>query len=45
MHDEMKDGVADFLSRYSNAELSVLSKMLRDLLDTEKVGVRIAVRE
>jgi DNA-binding MarR family transcriptional regulator len=45
MHDEMKRGLEDFLSRYSNAELSVLTKMLRDLLATEKVGVRISVRE
>jgi hypothetical protein len=29
------------LSRYSNAELSVLSKMLRDFLSAQKVGVRI----
>jgi hypothetical protein len=41
----MNRGVADLLSRYGNAELSVLTKMLRDLLATEKVGVRIAVRE
>jgi len=45
MHDEMKRGVGEFLCRYSNAELSVLTKMLRDLLATEKVGVRFAVRE
>jgi hypothetical protein len=45
MHDEMKRGIGEFLCRYSNAELSVLTKMLRDLLATEKVGVRIAVRE
>jgi DNA-binding MarR family transcriptional regulator len=45
MHDEMKRGLDDFLSRYSNAELSVLEKMLRDLLATKKVGVRIAIGE
>lgn len=45
MHDEMKRGLDDFLSRYSNAELSVLTKVLRDLLATDKVGVRIAVGE
>ena len=45
MHDEMKRGLDDFLSRYSNAELSVLTKVLRDLLATEKVGVRITVGE
>ena len=36
MHDEMKRGVGDFLPRYSNAELQVLAKMLRDLLAAEK---------
>lgn len=36
MHDEMKRGLNDFLSRYSKAELSVLEKMLRDLLATKK---------
>ena len=41
MHDEMKRGVVDFLSRYNNAELSVLTKMLRDFLSAQKVGVRI----
>src|SRR6478752_3114306 len=41
LHGEMKRGVADFLSRYSNADLLVLSKMLRDFLSAEKVGVRI----
>ncbi len=41
MHDEMKRGVVEFLSRYNNAELSVLTKMLRDFLCAEKVGVRI----
>ena len=45
MHDEMNRGVADFLSRYSNAELAVLEKMLRDLLATKKVGVRMTVGE
>ena len=45
MHDEMTRGLGDFLSRYSNAELAVLTKVLRDLLATEKVGVRIAVGE
>ena len=41
MHDEMKRGVVEFLSRYNNAELSVLTKMLRDFLSARKVGVRI----
>ena len=41
MHEEMKRGVVEFLSRYNNAELSVLTKMLRDFLSAQKVGVRI----
>ena len=41
MHDEMKRGVVELLSRYNNAELSVLTKMLRDFLSAQKVGVRI----
>jgi DNA-binding MarR family transcriptional regulator len=45
MHEEMKTGLREFLSRYSNTELSVLTKVLRDLLATEKVGVRIAIGE
>jgi DNA-binding MarR family transcriptional regulator len=45
MHEEMRQGVEDFLSRYSNAELVVLIKVLRDLLGAEKVGVRITSGE
>jgi DNA-binding MarR family transcriptional regulator len=41
LHAEMKRGVVEFLSRYSNAELAVLAKVLNDFLATEKVGVRI----
>jgi DNA-binding MarR family transcriptional regulator len=41
LHVEMKGGVVEFLSRYSNAELSVLAKMLSDFLSARKVGVRI----
>jgi DNA-binding MarR family transcriptional regulator len=41
MHDEMTAGMGDFLSRYTNAELAVLARMLRDLLDAGKDGVRI----
>src|ERR1700752_3926174 len=41
LHGEMKRGVADFLSRYSNADLLVLTKMLRDFLSAQKVGVRM----
>jgi DNA-binding MarR family transcriptional regulator len=45
MHDEMRRGLHDFLSRYSNSELAVITRVLRDLLATEEVGVRIATAE
>jgi len=45
LHTEVKSGVAEFLSRYSNAELSVLAKMLTDVLSAKKVGVRIVPGE
>jgi hypothetical protein len=45
MHEEIRQGMQDFLSRYSNAELAVLTKVLGDLLGAEKVGVRIAFGE
>jgi len=41
MHQEMAAGVGDFLSRYTNAELAVLARMLQDLLAAGKDGVRI----
>jgi DNA-binding MarR family transcriptional regulator len=41
LHVEMKGGMVEFLSRYSNTELSVLAKMLSDFLSARKVGVRI----
>ena len=41
MHDEMAAGMGDFLSRYTNAELAVLARMLQDLLAAGKEGVRI----
>ncbi|OBJ37061.1 transcriptional regulator [Mycolicibacterium mucogenicum] len=41
MHDEMDAGRHDFLSRYTVAELSVLEKMLQDLLATSRDGVRL----
>jgi DNA-binding MarR family transcriptional regulator len=44
LHVEMKRGVVEFLSRYSNTELAVLAKMLADFLAAEKVGVRIVAR-
>lgn len=45
MHDEMDDGRHDFLSRYSAAELSVLAKMLQDLLAAGRDGVRLVPAE
>ncbi|MGY4648370.1 DNA-binding MarR family transcriptional regulator [Mycobacterium sp. URHB0021] len=39
------DGPADFLKRYSNAELAVLTKVLGDVMAAEKVEVRIAPAE
>jgi DNA-binding MarR family transcriptional regulator len=45
MHDEMALGMRDFLSRYSNSELEVLVKVLRDVMAARKVGVRIAFGE
>lgn len=45
LHDEMNRGLRDFLVRYTNAELQVLDKVLRDLLTTEKLGVRIVPGE
>jgi DNA-binding MarR family transcriptional regulator len=45
MHDEMADGLRDFLSHYSNAELEVLVKVLRDVMAARKIGVRIAQGE
>lgn len=41
MHDEMALGMREFLQRYSNADLEVLEKVLRDLLAARKEGVRI----
>jgi len=45
MHDEMAQGLHDFLQRYTTAELQTLAKMLRDLATARKVGVRIVVGE
>lgn len=41
LHEEMNRGFADFLMRYSTAELQVLTKVLRDLAAAQKVGVRL----
>jgi DNA-binding MarR family transcriptional regulator len=41
MHEEMADGVGEFLRRYENAELEVIAKVLRDLTAAHKVGVRL----
>ena len=43
MHVEMAAGVGDFLGRYANAELEVVARVLRDLLATRRVGVRLEV--
>jgi DNA-binding MarR family transcriptional regulator len=42
LHNEMAQGLRDFLLRYPNSELEVLVKVLRDLIAAEKVGVRIS---
>jgi DNA-binding MarR family transcriptional regulator len=41
MHDEMAEGLHGFLQRYSNAELQVLVKVLRDLAAARRDGVRL----
>lgn len=43
LHDEMDLGLHDFLDRYSDADLHVVATILRDLLSTRKVGVRLQV--
>ena len=45
MHDEMDAGRHDFLSRYTTAELSVLEKVLQDLLAASRDGVRLIPAE
>ncbi|MBB5162209.1 MarR family transcriptional regulator [Mycobacterium sp. AZCC_0083] len=45
LHEEMADGLHDFLLRYSGAELQVLAMVLRDLQAARKVGVRLVVGE
>jgi DNA-binding MarR family transcriptional regulator len=41
LHDEMNQGIHDFLKVYGNAELQVVATVLRDLLASSKDGVRI----
>ncbi|GFG54255.1 transcriptional regulator [Mycolicibacterium agri] len=41
MHEEIAAGLRDFLSRYTNAELAVLTEVLADLMTARKVGVRL----
>lgn len=41
LHDAMAQGLGDFLQRYTNAELEVLVKVLRDMTNARKVGVRL----
>ena len=45
MHDEIDAGRHHFLSRYPAAELSVLAKMLQDLLAADRDGVRLVPAE
>lgn len=42
LHDEMNRGIREFLSRYTRTELATVTKILEDLLNTERVGVRLA---
>ena len=41
MHDEKDAGIHDFLARYTAAELATLTKVLGDLLATERRGLRL----
>ncbi|MCV7229741.1 MarR family winged helix-turn-helix transcriptional regulator [Mycolicibacterium komossense] len=41
MHDEKDEGLTEFLSRYSAAELATVTKVLTDLLATQRRGVRL----
>jgi DNA-binding MarR family transcriptional regulator len=41
MHAEMAAGLDEFLMRYTAAELATVTKVLGDLLHTEKRGVRL----
>jgi DNA-binding MarR family transcriptional regulator len=43
MHDDKDEGVSEFLSRYSAAELATVTKVLSDLLATERRGVRLVI--
>ncbi len=41
MHDEMDRGLRDFLLRYSASELATVTRVLDDLLHTERRGVAL----
>jgi DNA-binding MarR family transcriptional regulator len=41
LHDEMAEGLHEFLAAYGNADLQVIATVLRDLLSTRKEGVRM----
>jgi DNA-binding MarR family transcriptional regulator len=41
MHDDKDAGLNEFLLRYSAAELATVTKVLSDLLATERQGVRL----
>ncbi|HLR28037.1 MAG TPA: MarR family transcriptional regulator [Ruania sp.] len=40
LHDQMGAGLTDFLARYSDADLEVVSRVLSDLLAMPRVGLR-----
>jgi DNA-binding MarR family transcriptional regulator len=41
LHDEMALGLHDFLEAYSNADLQVVERVLRDLLSARRDGVKM----
>jgi DNA-binding MarR family transcriptional regulator len=41
MHDEMDAGLREFLLRYTATELATVTKVLGDLMATERAGVRL----
>lgn len=45
LHAEMDRGYDDFLSRYTNAELEVLVKVLSELMSSSRDGVRLVPGE
>lgn len=43
MHDEANRVIEEFLSRYTEAELATVAKILRDLLNTDRRGLRLVI--